>query len=79
MNRVFVLRSLGTGLMPCHPARARDLLKKGKAVVVKRYPFTIKLLNRDKGFTSPLELKIDPGSKVTGIALVLKCNKILKK
>lgn len=78
MNRVFVLSSLGEGLMPCHPARARELLNKGKAVVVKRYPFTIKLLNRDKGFTSQLELKIDPGSKVTGIALVLKCNKILK-
>ena len=78
MNRVFVLSRLGEGLMPCHPARARELLNKGKAVVVKRYPFTIKLLNRDKGFTSPLELKIDPGSKVTGIALVLKCNKMLK-
>ena len=32
-SRVFVLDRRGTPLMPCHPARARKLLAKGRAVV----------------------------------------------
>jgi hypothetical protein len=27
--------------MPCHPARARELLREGKAAVFRRFPFTI--------------------------------------
>jgi hypothetical protein len=34
-NRVFVLDKHHHPLMPCHPARARELLSKGKAVVPK--------------------------------------------
>jgi hypothetical protein len=30
-------------LNPCHPARARKFLKSGRAVVLRRYPFTIML------------------------------------
>ncbi|WP_416977109.1 RRXRR domain-containing protein [Streptomyces sp. T028] len=30
--RVFVLDRQGKALMPCHPARARELLRKGRAV-----------------------------------------------
>ena len=41
VTRVFVLSKDGTPLMPCHAARARELLAKGKAVVVRRYPFVI--------------------------------------
>ena len=63
--------------MPCHPARARQLLKAKKAAVYKRYPFTIILLERDSGDTQPTELKIDPGSKTTGLAVVVegKCGR----
>ena len=35
VSRVFVLDRCGAPLMPCHPARARKLLKKGRAVVVR--------------------------------------------
>ena len=40
---VFVFNKDGKALMPCNPAKARILLKKKKAKVVKIYPFTIKL------------------------------------
>lgn len=56
--------------MPCHPARARELLKNGRAKVFRRYPFTIILLDREGGDVQPVTLKIDPGSKTTGLALV---------
>lgn len=59
--------------MPCHPARARKLLKKGRAVVFRRFPFTIILKDREGGKTQHIELKVDPGSKTTGIALVADC------
>jgi hypothetical protein len=43
VTRIFVLSKDGTPLMPCHAARARELLAKGQAVVVRRYPFVIRL------------------------------------
>ena len=38
---VFVLDKNKKPLNPCHSARARKLLKAGKACVLRRYPFTI--------------------------------------
>jgi len=70
MHRVFVLGKNKQPLMPCRPARARRLLKKGRAAVYRREPFTIILKNREGGDTQPIELKLDPGSRTTGIALV---------
>ena len=70
MQHALVVSKTNKPLMPCHPARARELLKKGKAVVLRRYPFTIKLTNRSEGNIQSIDLKIDPGSKTTGIALV---------
>jgi len=57
-------------LMPCHPARARELLKNKKAAVYKRFPFTLILVEREGGDVQEIAFKIDPGSKQTGIALV---------
>ncbi|MCO4320365.1 RNA-guided endonuclease IscB [Aliidiomarina quisquiliarum] len=57
-------------LMPCSSARARQLLRDGKAAVFRRYPFTIILKDRAGGDTQPLSLNVDPGSKTTGVALV---------
>lgn len=57
-------------LMPCSEKRARLLLDRGRAVVVRRHPFTIRLKDRVGGDAQPLRIKIDPGSRVTGIALV---------
>ncbi len=70
MRRVFVLDRNKKPLMPCHPARARKLLKNGKAAVYRRYPFTIIMKCRVGGDLQPIEIKFDPGSRTTGIALV---------
>ena len=69
-NRILVLDTKRNPLMPCHPARARALLREGKAAVFRRFPFTIILKNRDGGATQPTQVKLDPGSKTTGITLV---------
>ena len=45
------------------------LLYGRKAAVLRRYPFTITLKPRTDGDLQPIELKADPGSKVTGVAL----------
>ncbi|MGB3510162.1 MAG: RNA-guided endonuclease IscB [Microcoleaceae cyanobacterium] len=70
--RVFVLDKNLKPLDPCHQARARELLNKGRAKVFKRYPFTIVLQDTtaEKSTVHPHRIKIDPGSKVTGIAVV---------
>ncbi|WP_311944395.1 RNA-guided endonuclease IscB [Halomonas piscis] len=67
---VFVLDKQKRPLMPCSEKRARLLRERGRAVVHKRYPFTIRLKDRVEGDTQPLRLGIDPGSKTTGLALV---------
>ena len=56
--------------MPCSPSRALRLLSGGKAAVYRMRPFTIVLKFRSDGDTQDVEFKIDPGSKITGIALV---------
>lgn len=70
--RVFVLDKNLNPLDPCHPARARELLQKGRAKVFKRYPFTIILQDRtvEESTVHPHRIKIDPGSKTTGIAVI---------
>ena len=42
--KVYVLSITNSRLMPCSSAKARKLLKKGRAKTIKLYPFTIKLL-----------------------------------
>jgi RRXRR protein/HNH endonuclease len=66
---VFVLDKRQRPLMPCHPARARELLSQGRAVVHRRVPFTIRLKDRVSGVTQPIILGVDPGSRTTGLAL----------
>ena len=70
MNAVFVLSSTKKPLMPTRPARARKLLTAGRAAVYRLHPFTIILKDRADGETQDVEVKVDPGSKTTGIALV---------
>lgn len=72
-NYVFVIDTNKTLLNPTTPAKARWLLNNGHAAVYRRYPFTIILKKVvEKPQLKPIELKIDPGSKTTGIALVQK-------
>ena len=42
-DMVYVISKSGKPLMPCKPAKARKLLRDGKAKCVRRTPFTIKL------------------------------------
>jgi hypothetical protein len=68
-NFVFVLDTNHKPLTPCKPSMARKLLKAGKAAVFRRFLFTIILKKEVDATPEPIELKLDPGSKVTGIAL----------
>src|SRR5260370_39645862 len=71
MSRVFVVDAKLRALQPCTPARARLLLKQQKAAVLRHTPFMLILQEtRTEAVIEPLRLKIDPGSKVTGLALV---------
>jgi hypothetical protein len=68
---VFVLDTDRQPVDPVQPGRARILLTTGKAAVFRRYPFTIILKGAGAPpHVSPLRLKIDPGSQVTGLAIV---------
>ena len=69
-NFVFVLDTNRKPLTPCTPGMARSLLKAGKAAVFRQYPFTIVLKKEVQDTPEPLTLKLDPGSKTTGIALL---------
>ena len=68
---VFVLDKQKQALMPCSEKRARLLLSRGLAVVHRTYPFTIRLKQRIGGDVQPVQVKLDPGSKTTGVALVV--------
>lgn len=71
MSKVFVLDTNKQPLNPIHPGRARMLLSQGKAAVFRRYPFTLILKEEvPNPDVEPLRIKIDPGAKTTGLALV---------
>ena len=70
-NFVFVVDTNGQPLNPVPPGQARRLLKQRLAAIYRRYPFTIVLkytVSIPK--IQPYQLKIDPGSKVSGLAIV---------
>lgn len=71
MNHVFVVDSAKRPLSPCRAAQARRMLRDGKAAVLRRFPFTL-ILKEEKAeaVVPPLKLKLDPGSKTTGIAII---------
>lgn len=71
-NSVLVIDTHHIAQPPIHPAVARRYLDAGKAAVYRRHPFTIILKTAGPGplFVKPLRLKIDPGSKTTGFALL---------
>jgi hypothetical protein len=71
-SNVFVINRNGHPLMPCHPAKARKLLRDGKARVSGRSPFTIKLLWDCEEHTQEVVVGLDKGSAVTGFCCVGK-------
>lgn len=77
-NYVFLIDALHTPMNPIHPAHARKLMESCKAAVFRRYPFTL-IMNRavENIVTYPLTLKIDPGSKTTGISLITNRDEVI--
>src|SRR5260370_4878649 len=58
-------------IMPCTPARARLLLKSRRAAVLRRFPMVLILREaRPEARVESLRVKLDPGSKTSGIAVV---------
>ena len=68
-----VFSSDGQPLMPTHPAKARKLLQKGRAVPHHvKGRFGIRLLDRTRAqsVVQDIAINIDPGSQTTGITVV---------
>ena len=66
---VYVLNENGQPLMPTeNHAKARVLLRQGKAKVVNNCPFTIQLLYSSTNYTQPVTLGVDTGSKHIGLS-----------
>ncbi|MBD2198240.1 MULTISPECIES: RNA-guided endonuclease IscB [Calothrix] len=71
MCKVFVIDTNKRPLNPIHSAQARQLLRSKKAAIYRRFPFTLILKESCPDVpVAPLRLKLDPGAKTTGIALV---------
>lgn len=68
--RVYVLNREGKPLMPTVPAVARLLLRDGKAKVIRRTPFTIKLLVKTTEYKQPIIAGMDTGSKKISCAAI---------
>lgn len=67
---VYVLDINGQPLMPTNRhGKVKHLLKSGKAKVVKRCPFTIKLLYESTNYAQNLTLGVDTGSGTIGTAV----------
>jgi 5-methylcytosine-specific restriction endonuclease McrA len=71
MSNVFVVDANRKPLDPVHPGYARLLLTQRKAAVLRRFPFTIILKSVvEQPEVQPYRVKLDPGSKTTGLAIV---------
>ncbi len=70
-NFIFVVDVEKRPLAPIHPGLARQLLKQKKAAIYRQFPFTLILKESRSDTTVPnLTIKIDPGSKTTGFAIL---------
>ena len=67
--RAFVLNGDGSPLMPCHPARARELVRKSKARWV-RYDAIQLTYNIENPGLQPVTLGVTPGSDLVGLGAV---------
>ena len=75
-NRCLVVGSDGAPLMPCTVQRAAKLRKNGRARLHSPEPYCIRILDRKAGDpdigTIGTEVRVDPGARHTGIAVVMK-------
>lgn len=66
---VYVISKNGQPIMPTEDhAKVRLLLKSGKAKVVRRTPFTIRLIGTSKTYVQSVTLGVDAGSKHVGLS-----------
>lgn len=60
----------GRPCLPCHPARARKLLREGKAIIKTVVPYTIQLCKVVNNLIGSFTVGIDDGAKEVGVAVV---------
>ena len=70
VSAVYVLSKRGKPLMPCSPRKARRLLDAGRAEVVSRTPFTIRLAMATGESVQPVTLGVDPGYAHVGLSAI---------
>ena len=75
--RVPVLNMQGNPLMPTSSSKARHLLKRGKAKVIKRTPFVIQMLIATGETKQGINLGIDSGSSVIGFSATTKTKELI--
>jgi hypothetical protein len=69
MQDVFVIALDGMKLMPTNRAKARKLLKKGKAIIYKHSPFAIQLTYESEKNVQPIEFCEDTGATHIGVSI----------
>ena len=74
---VYVISIEGKPLMPCTPAKAKKLLKRKRAKVVKLFPFTIKLNFVCENQIQEVSLGIDSGYGNVGFSAVTKKKEVM--
>ncbi len=67
---VYVQNRSKKPLMPTTPAKAKHLLDFGRAKVISRTPFVIRLIHGSRGYKQEIVAGMDTGSKVIGIAAI---------
>ena len=65
---VYVLNIDKEPLMPCTKAKARKLLKRNKAKIIRYTPFTIQLLFECENKVQEISIGVDAGSKIIGLS-----------
>jgi 5-methylcytosine-specific restriction endonuclease McrA len=75
--KVYVHTAQGHPLDPTSPARARTLLNRGRATVVARMPFAIRLKGRNTGYTREVNLGVDSGYSRVGFSAVTDTEELL--
>ncbi len=73
----YVISLSGEPLDPTHPAKARKLVRKGKANVLQVNPFTIQLTYETTKYTQEITLGIDSGYQHIGFSAVNEKKEII--
>jgi hypothetical protein len=75
--KVYIINMRRKPLMPCNPRKAKKLLRNKKAVVTKRFPFTIKLLVPTGETKQRVTLGIDLGYENIGFSAITQTKELI--